>query len=295
MDETLLVLLLSLVVAPLWTGFEYLVKTAVEKCDPQAPPKMGMALTTASSHTVQLVMWWALVVISPMTSWVFDMAGWSETMLPRAWDTAERATLAPCYVIYFGFSWHSLVKDLRRSWGNLKSPDQLSFLLHHIITVLLVAGAFQVGVWRAGVLTRLIHDPADVFLYGSKFYQNLYDQGKGSRGVLSFLYILNNFVWFGTRVLLYGILVIYMIGTAKLALGSSGVDLYTKVVLISLLVGSVVMWLLQVIWMGALVAATRKFLRSKGKDTYDHLDVGQPDEDTEKAKKTKPLLSGQAA
>lgn len=284
MDITITVLLASLVLAPLWSLFESCVRSGIQRCTQsenavQENLKIVSAGTTACSHFLQLAMWWGIVFIAGFSPWVFDIQEWPATMMPRPFDTAECEKLAPIYAVYWGFAWHSLVKDLRRSWGNLKSPDQLSFLLHHIVTVGLTAGAFQVGCWRAGVLTRLIHDPADIFLYGSKLYQGRVGQGQGSKSVLAFLYILNCVVWFSTRVLLYGFFTaVSLTGTLRLALADTSLDSVTLYVMEALYAGSWIMLLLQVIWLGALAVATRKFFRSKGKDLKDHLDVGQPDE-----------------
>lgn len=291
MDITLHVLIASLFFAPCWAFFDKVVLgVATRFVDAgadggEAPKKMASAATTASSHLVQFLMWWAVVFSAGLTPWVFDTSGWTESMLPRPQDVAERDMLAPFYVICLGFTWHSLVKDIRRSWGNLKSLDQISFLLPHVAAVLLVAGAFKVGCWRAGVLTRLIHDPADIFLYGSKFYQGYCDQpGRGNRGFLAFLYLLTCVVWALTRVILYGYFVLCINGVL-LCVWDGNYGAFTTCTCVAFWLGSCIMWLLQITWPGAILAATRKFLRSKGQDTVDHLDHGQPEE------KTAPLLA----
>lgn len=283
MIRTITVLLASLVIAPFWTFFEFIVRSTFASCTRrndggEVNPKIASAGTTASSHLIQLVMWWVMVVVGGFSPWVFDISGWSVAMVPRPQDLVEQGMLMPVYAVYFGFAWHSLVKDLRRSWGNLKSPDQLSFLLHHVIAVGLVSGAFHVGGWRAGVLTRLIHDPADIFLYASKFYQGLCDEGRGRFSVLAFLYILNCVVWFSTRVLGYGYFTsISLFGTLSLTLNEPSMDRLTIYIIVALYAGSWIMLLLQVLWLGALLTATRKFFRTKGKDLKDHLDKGQPE------------------
>jgi len=157
-----------------------------------------------------------------------------------------------------------------------KNKDQVSFLLHHLLTIGLVAGAFKYGLWRGAVLTRVIHDPADIFLYGSKFYQGLYDQGRGTWTILSVLYILNNVVWGSTRVLLYGWFMICITGTLQLAWNH--IHGIVFVAFMGLYVGSALMWLLQLIWFVALVFATIKFFRSGKIDKKDILDVGQPEQ-----------------
>lgn len=284
MDATIKVLLASILIAPIWTLFESLVLGVAERCIGQdsgeAAKKMASAVTTACSHSLQLVMWWYVVLNGELTGWVFDYSGWAAIMLPRPQDIAERDMLTPYYMIYFGFAWHSLVKDLRRSWGNLKSPEQFSFLLHHILAVVLVAGAFKVGCWRAGVLTRLIHDPADIFLYGSKCYQSFVDQGRGRRIVLVFLYILNNIVWSGTRVFLYGYFMLCLNDLLELVWADASIGTFTRIVCSALWLGSAIMWLLQVIWFGALVAATRKFIYKGEIERKDIIDVGQSEEKT---------------
>jgi len=279
MDATLKALLLSLLVAPFWMLFEYLILTGVGKCihgkeGSEAPKKMASAMTTACSHFVQLVMWWVVVLKGGLTRWAFDIGNWAPIMLPRPWDITEREILVPFFTIYFGFAWHSLIKDLRRNWPP-KSPDQFSFLLHHLLTIGLVAGCFKVGAWRA-----------DIFLYSSKFYQGLYDQGRGRLSIITFLYILNNVVWGGTRVLLYGFFSCFVLTKLCIMIVNAEYDLVTTIVCVALYVASLLMWLLQVIWLWHLIKATRKFLRSKGKDTHDHLDVGQLDAD-----KGKPLVN----
>jgi len=281
MDTTVTVLLVALVLAPCWTLFEHLVQVGSQQSlGADAPPKMASCVSSASSHFVQLVMWWAVVLSAGLSSWVFDVGEWPQDMVARPDDTAERDLLAPFYAIYFGYTMHSLAKDVRRSWGNLTSPDQLSFLLHHVLAVGLVAGAFKEGFWRAGVLTRLIHDPADIFLYGSKFYQGLCDQGKGNHVILTFLYILNCVVWTATRVLIYGLFMVQLTRTLGLMHEDSAFQGAVMNVGLTLWAGSVLMWLLQVIWMGAMFRATHKYLLSDGQDTTDTLDNGQPENTT---------------
>lgn len=281
MDATLTTLSVAVVLAPCWTLFEHLVQGgAQQSLGADAPPKMSSCVSSAVSHFAQLVMWWAVVLSAGLSSWVFNVSEWPQIMVARPDDTAERNLLAPFYAIYFGYTMHSLVKDVRRSWGNLTSLDQLSFLLHHVLAVGLVAGAFKEGLWRAGVLTRLIHDPADIFLYGSKFYQGLCDQGQGNRGVLTFLYILNCVVWTATRVLLYGVFLVQLTRTVGLMHDDSSFEGVPINISITLWAGSSLMWILQVIWMGAMFRATQKYLQSEGRETSDTLDVGQPENAT---------------
>merc|ERR1712187_659367 len=123
----------------------------------------------------------------------------------------------------------------------------------------LTFGSVPAFAWRCGVLTRLMFDPVDIFLYGSKFYQGFYDQGRGHFSVVAFLYVSNNVIWGGLRVVLYGWFCVSI--TMMVLQHYQTFNGFVSAMLCALLLGSWVMWALQVLWMFALAAATKNCLK----------------------------------
>lgn len=293
-DTTIRVILMSFLFAPLWKVLDVFVvrfltlyiqgwngEEAVKK-------KMGSAASTTMAHSVQMLTWWPLVFTYGYEAWVFGVASWPTSTVPRPLDSVERAQVSLPFAIYFGFAWHSLVKDWQRSAGTKRDLAQVSFLLHHVLTVVLVAGAVAVGGWRAGVLTRLIHDPADVVLYAGKLYQGAYGQGRGSLSTMRFAYVLSLVTWFLTRVVLYG-----YFNVAITIMWWHNISVWrgvTLCVMTVLLLGSILMLVLQILWFGALSSATANFFKTQGNkgSLRDHLDEGQP-ESSDSASAYKPL------
>jgi hypothetical protein len=295
-ETTIRVILLSFLFAPLWKVLDVFVVRLLTSFiqgwngEETVKNKMGSAASTTMAHCVQMFVWWPLVFAYGYEAWVFGVGSWPTSTVPRPLDSVERAQVSLPFAIYFGFAWHSLVKDWQRSAGQKRDLAQMSFLLHHVLTVGLVAGAVAVGGWRAGILTRLIHDPADVVLYLSKLYQGAYGQGHGSLSTMRLAYVLSLVTWFLTRVVLYG-----YFNVAITIMWWDNISVWggvTLCVMTLLLLGSILMQSLQILWFVALSTATVKFFKTQGnkESLRDHLDEGQP-EASGSASAYKPLPS----
>eukprot|EP00927_Polykrikos_kofoidii_P019547 TRINITY_DN1914_c0_g1_i1.p1 TRINITY_DN1914_c0_g1~~TRINITY_DN1914_c0_g1_i1.p1 ORF type:complete len:307 (-),score=31.63 TRINITY_DN1914_c0_g1_i1:197-1117(-) len=296
METALRVILTSFLFAPLWKVLDVLAVRIVRlwikdwNGEEAVKNKMGSAASTMLAHTVQLLVWWPLVIHYGYGAWVFDVASWSSSTVPRPLDSVERGQTSLSFAFYFGFAWHSLVKDWQRSAGQKRDIAQMSFLLHHVLTVGLLAGAVAVGGWRAGILTRLIHDPADIVLYFGKLYQGVYGQGHGSLLPMKVAYVSSVVTFFLTRVVIYGYfnVAITIMWWQNISVWGGG----TVCVMTLLLLGSVLMLILQLLWFAALSEATVKFFKTQGnkESLRDHLDEGQP-EASGAASEYKPLPS----
>jgi hypothetical protein len=204
--------------------------------------------------------------------WIWDLAGWVEHLTPTAAIDAKRPHAYPFYVLYLGYAFHSLVKDVRRCAGNFRSPMQAMFLFHHVLTLFLVALSVEWRCWRAGVLTRLCHGPADVGIYGGKVMIAAHGLGHVKNWIMATTYIMVTLTWWVLRVYMYGT-VIYTLHLMY-NLKSSEWETAQWWVCTSLLYGSWMMWILQVIWGFNLTGNTVRFLRYNDRG-YDSIDTGQ--------------------
>jgi hypothetical protein len=275
-------LLTAAAVSPLWYGLERFVQFLAEPITKQLSdgPANHVKLTgwcaNVTCYVLQCLLW--LVYAFGGEDWVFDMGtlggndGWVKHLEPVAALDATRQYVLPYYVVYLGYACHSLVKDVRRCWGNFSSPMQAMFLFHHVLTLFLVILSIENRCWRAGVLTRLAHGPADVGVYGGKLVIAAYDKGMVSKRLMGTTYVTVTLLWFYLRCYLYGRVnyALQVMYNAK----SSEWGTFQFAVCTALLVGSWVMWLLQVIWAVNLVLPTVRFLRD-GDRGYDSIDAGQ--------------------
>lgn len=158
------------------------------------------------SHSAMWGMWWKFVVDNGAMSWVCDVRQWAMHNAPKLDLRDEQRAVGPYYALYFAYVWNSCYKDMLKSAGRKGGSQQMLFDLHHVITVGLVASSIRWGTWRAGVLTRLIHDVADIVLYGSKLRQALFETRGGPASALNPWWAALLGTWFGTRILLYGYL-----------------------------------------------------------------------------------------
>jgi len=267
----------SLACAPLWMAVEYLCgflakpyAAYVDKSDEKLEKKLVAWTGNVSSHGLQCLFWWVYALSGE--TWIFDIFGWVVELEPTEARLIDRPRVLPVYIMYLGYAWHSLQKDVRRSWGNFHQPMQAMFLFHHLLTIFLVALSIEHNCWRAGVLTRLAHDPADIMIYTSKIYIAAYEKGKGSYLRVCFIYVITVIVWVSTRVVLYG-WVNYCLHVMYLAKVDSWEPTH-QIVCVSLLIGSWVMWILQVIWSYALGASMYQFVTT-GHQPTDSIDKGQ--------------------
>merc|ERR1711924_26193 len=104
---------------------------------------------------------------------------------------------------YFSYVLHSCYRDMLKS-GRKGGPSQALFDVHHLVTIGLVAMSFHFNGYRAGALTRLIHDVADIVLYSSKLRQAIYETRGGDPGRLNKWFYAIIASWGSTRIALYG-------------------------------------------------------------------------------------------
>lgn len=204
------------------------------------------------AHCVQWVLFLGWAHRSENSSWVLHWKTWAngEVLSPRIDDEIGRRTVGPMYIMYFAYVLHSCYKDMLKTAGRKGGALQILFYLHHVITVLLVASSINYGTWRAGVLTRIIHDPADIVVYWSKCYQAMYECRKGSfwGGFLAIL--ADVVVWFFTRIIAYSYLV-YALYVTLLGLPQKQFSTGAMVSFWAQIVGCGLMLILQIVfWCG---------------------------------------------
>jgi hypothetical protein len=164
----------------------------------------------------------------------------------------------PLYAVYFGYCVYILYSDFHDYFSpyNAPNPDRRTPAqlarkraagnLHHVLVVVLLAGSVWVGAWRIGALVRLLHDPADVFFSLHRIYTFFYTHGQTTYSNVKKLYVLNIVFWFFSRVCAYGYLNV-CVSTMWLSMESlpaPGMD----AACLALLIGSWIMWVLQVYW-----------------------------------------------
>lgn len=193
-------------------------------------------------------------------AWYTDFRNWADHCKP-SYDNAERKAIAPLYIMYFSYALCSCYKDLNKRGKSGKSNSSMAwmFSLHHILAVVLVSLSIHYGTWRAGFLTRITHDPADIVLYIGQCYRSRYEQGNGSKLKLGFFYVLNLVSWISTRVLAYGWVVL-----ANVFMFMNNYEDWSQELIITcalMIFGCILMWLLQVVWLYGLTNSFVTFVK----------------------------------
>merc|ERR1712226_904945 len=93
---------------------------------------------------------------------------------------------------------------------------------------------------------------------------------------MSACYVASNVTWIGTRVLLYGYFDVLL--TVMFFKYKDSWPVTSVYVCFGLLLGRWLMFVLQVIWAGALVKHSQKFVKSGGAIATDVIDKGQKDQ-----------------
>lgn len=188
---------------------------------PDAPAVLGVKFqqwfSALVAHSVMWGMWSKWAVQGNHVGWLLDLPNWTSHCFPKieASAAAERRSVGPYYVMYFSYVLHSCYKDMIKSAGRKGGSMQVLFDLHHIVAVGLTALSINWGGWRAGVLTRLIHDIGDIVLYASKLQQAMYESGASSNANIRKWFIVSLITWFVTRIGLYGWACIALSGVMK--------------------------------------------------------------------------------
>jgi hypothetical protein len=197
----------------------------------------------------------------PKWNWVLDFRNWGKHLAVNE-DEAERKSVGPFYVVYFSYVLHSCYKDMLKSAGRKGGPQQMIFDLHHLITVALVGSSINYGGWRAGAVTRLLHDFADIVLYASKLRQAIYETRGGHPSVMDPWFYSLISAWFSSRIVAYGwfcttIIEVWRDARTRPNIGS-------MMPYSSMLGGSWAMWVLQVVFFKGVVSAAKAFWKNGG-------------------------------
>jgi len=164
----------------------------------------------------------------------------------------EYKDVLPIYVWYFAYVFFVFMKDFFKSYRKDAGWSQYLFDFHHLIAIGLVYMSITYGWWRGGFLTRITHDPADVILYWMKVFGMSYENRSGRKNdvVHKSLISILLFSWISTRVVAYGWFTYAMLKLAfeyDATKDTSGLthlwDMYI------LLAGTLLMFLLQVVWL----------------------------------------------
>jgi hypothetical protein len=274
---------LSFLASPLWFYGEQWVAerygrrlSEAVSCSEAEKEKIKSWTASVACYFVQASLW---VVYACGEEWIFDAGNWAEHLRtsPEVATPERVARVFPYYLVYLGYCWHSLAKDLRRVGASEeKTSMQIMFLFHHVLTIFLVSLSIQYCGFRAGVITRLLFGPVDLVLYSSKILAIFANDGQFPFEGMVALYIVNNVLWIALRVVGYGWMIsslwsmLRVVGTPNMY----GVP-WMYPVTWSLWIGCMVMWLLQLIWGIALFEATVKYITKKS--SSDALDRGQGD------------------
>jgi len=196
-------------------------------------------------------------------------------------EKLEKADVLTPYVFYCSYVIYTFFKDtIRRTDKDNWSPLQIMFDIHHILTIILIYGSISVNLWRAGFLTRLIHESTDLVLYGTKLYEGYFTIGKGHKRYMLFLIAVNTFWWFFTRILWYGILVYQL---HVFIFNYIPFDTYETKVALVLWIGSFLMWILQVIWIWGLILAFSNLVKKNSFiDPWHNTDTKKSGQTTKK-------------
>jgi hypothetical protein len=256
-------------------------------CNDAEREKIKTWTASVACYFVQASLW---ALYSRGEDWIFDPANWVEHLsaIPAVSTPEGVARVFPFYILYLGYCWHSLAKDLQRVRASEEATSmQAMFIFHHLLTIFLVSLSIQYNGYRCGVITRLLFGPVDLVLYSSKILQIFAKDGKFPFTAMAALYVVNNVLWICLRIVGYGWMIYSAYGMLRVACAPHewmmtckpmmhGVP-WMHTVLTFLLIGCGLMWLLQFIWGIALFEATVKYITKRGKVSGDSLDRGQGD------------------
>lgn len=240
---------------------------------PGAPAVIAVKFQTWCSsfigHSVMAGLWVKYLKETNSVEWVFDYKNWDKALFFRLNDVEGRRAVGPYYLMYFSYLWNTCYKDMIKSASRKGGAQQAIFDLHHVLTIGLISSSIWSGTWRAGVLTRVIHDYGDIVLYSTMLRRSMYDTRGGHPSVMYPWFVANNVVWPFTRIIMYGhacFSLLKMLRKFK-AEGEKGdpelrarVPWYT-----AQLAGSFAMLALQFAFYKGLIDATLDFRRTGGK------------------------------
>jgi len=209
---------------------------------------------------------WVWFAMSTSNNW-YDMSSWHDfengyiKHMPD--DHPETALVKYVYLAYFAYVVFVFLQDLNASSGQ-GGFAQVTFTIHHVVTIILVSGSLYHGLWKIGVLFRLIHDPTDMILYSAKIYESYMKVNGAPDSALLPPTFMILAAWVITRILMFGWLtwctVLYRMGPCNTDPYLISVSFMTTF----LAAGVVIMLLLQVVWLLGLLQILQKTIK-KGK------------------------------
>jgi len=217
----------------------------------------------AGTFVTHCVMWYVWVCYIRKHQHLLEYQRWPEVFEPRIEDKHGTREVCPLYVMYLGYVLHSCYREFGKSSARKGGPFDKVFDLHHLIAVLLTASSIRYGTWVAGAVTRFLHDPADIFIYWSKLYQALYENGRGSFAGGFFVLVLDSTAFFMGRIVLYGYMN-YTLVKMYLNWPSGKFPNDAMISYTAQIVGSVIMLVIQFVFFAGLLRTTIKFWTRNG-------------------------------
>jgi len=192
----------------------------------------------------------------------------SATEAGKAWGAIHLiGTLTPIirayYLVELGYAMHSLVFHLCIKRRN----DFVEMIVHHIVTILLVAFSYLSGQYRVGIPVLLLHDLPDVFVY---FTKSSVDSGSTVRTLAGYLGMVAS--WAYLRLYVFPLKVIYPVLAVTCLPENAGCAmpscrwLGTNLVILQLLH---VWWFLLFLKMGMTFLSKGKTVDLQSKTAYD--------------------------
>lgn len=218
-----------------------------------------------------------------------DWQNWAEYERPLPTTHEEYEPTKKIYYVYFVFVIFTTLKDIWRRPANA-GIAQYSFDLHHLLALFLTAASLSTGLWRAGMLTRVSHGITDVILYGSKVGETYLEvqqmlQKEPKPYFLQKLFFLSfaSLAWILTRIIVYAV----VCWSYTVLYTQDIITNYPKhqPIALSLVIGSLLMYLLQLVWLFGLTITCMKFFKSGGKiRDFNHAHHDQLEKEKNKKK-----------
>lgn len=101
------------------------------------------------------------------------------------------------YQMQFGWHFHTLIDHVVYKW---KDPKFWEMFLHHIVAVFLIFFSYLTNQVPVGILVLTTHDPCDIGLYGSRFYN---DRKNKKDIILTFIYGSFTLAWMYLRLFVF--------------------------------------------------------------------------------------------
>lgn len=147
------------------------------------------------------------------------------------------------YQIQFGWHFHTLVDHVVYKW---KDPKFWEMFLHHSVAVFLIFFSYLSNQVPVGILVLVTHDPSDIGLCASRFYN---DRKGKSLPILAFIYFLFVVSWVFLRLYVFPKCVV---GHAFVSLWNYPKDLMYPVYLYMILMMSALV-ILHIYWFTIIV------------------------------------------